>query len=50
MRCAPAEDLPRSTVEAILDGAQHLRSMGGEAGALGEELAQQPVRVLVRPA
>jgi hypothetical protein len=39
-----------SGVELVLDRAQMLRSVDAQVGALGEELAQQPIGVLVRAA
>lgn len=41
------EGLSRSSVEPGVDGVEVILGEGGEAGALGDVLAQQPVRVLV---
>ena len=49
-RGLPAEDLPESVVERVLDGDEVVEAPAGEVGSLGEVLAEQTVGVLVRGA
>ena len=45
-RGLPAEDLPGSVVERVLDREEFLKTPTGEVGSLREVLAEQPVGVL----
>ena len=49
-RGLPAEDLPGSVVERVLDREEFFKTPTGEVGSLREVLAEQPVGVLVRGA